>query len=163
MGIQLEGLKEGLKPKIILVSLRATTKKYLTGTRQDMKAYMNTSFKKLTSIHNILAIERNRCQQKERHTRMDDKRKDYSDPKRHLKTNCPNYYRPITCLPMMWKILTPQIREEIYYLLIKHGLFSEKKKGCCKWTGGTRELLYIDQPTINTYNANINFIYWKKK
>ena len=29
----------------------------------------------------------------------------------------PNNYRPITCLRIMWKILTAQIREKIYYSL----------------------------------------------
>ena len=33
------------------------------------------------------------------------------------KGTAPNNYRPITCLPMMCKILTAQIREEIYYSL----------------------------------------------
>ena len=32
-----------------------------------------------------------------------------------LKGTAPNNYKPITCLPMMWKILTAQIREDIYY------------------------------------------------
>ena len=31
------------------------------------------------------------------------------------KGTAPNNYRPITYLPMMWKILTAQIREKIYY------------------------------------------------
>ena len=43
-----------------------------------------------------------------------------------------NNYRPITCLPMMWKISTAQKREEIYYSLISHGLFPDKQKGATK-------------------------------
>ena len=45
----------------------------------------------------------------------------------------------------MWKILTAQIREEIYYSLTSHGLFPDEQKGCCKGSRGTSELLYIDQ------------------
>ena len=56
-----------------------------------------------------------------------------------------NNYRPITCLPMMWKILTVQIREEIYNSLTNRGMFPDEQKGCCKWSKGTAELLYIDQ------------------
>ena len=41
----------------------------------------------------------------------------------------------------MWKILTAQIREEIYYSPIKCGLFHEEQKGFIK---GTRNLLYTD-------------------
>ena len=58
-----------------------------------------------------------------------------------------NNYKPITCLPMMWEILTAQIREEINELL-SHGLFLEEQKVCCKWTRGTGELLYINQHII---------------
>ena len=46
---------------------------------------------------------------------------------------------------MIWKILTAQIREEIYDSLISCGLFPEEHKGCCKGTRGLGELIYIDQ------------------
>ena len=50
---------------------------------------------------------------------------------------------------MTWKILTVQIREEIYYSLTSRRLFPEKQKGCRKRSRGTAELLYIDQHTLN--------------
>ena len=61
----------------------------------------------------------------------------------------PNTFWPITYLPMMWKILTTQIREEIYYSLTSHGLFPSEQKGCCKGSSGTAELLCIDQHILN--------------
>ena len=45
---------------------------------------------------------------------------------------------------MMWKILTAQIRKEIYFTD-----FSEKQKGCCKESRDTGELLYIYQHSLN--------------
>ena len=42
----------------------------------------------------------------------------------------PNNYRPITCLLMMWKILTAQMREKIYYSVTSRGLFPDEQKGC---------------------------------
>ena len=65
------------------------------------------------------------------------------------KRTAPSNYRPITCLPMMWKILTAQIREEIYYSLTSRGLFPDEQKGCRKGSRGTAELLYIDQHILN--------------
>ena len=65
------------------------------------------------------------------------------------KGTAPNNYRPITCLPMMWKILTAQIREKIYYSLTSRGLFPDEQKGCRKGSRGTAELLYIDQHILN--------------
>ena len=50
---------------------------------------------------------------------------------------------------MMWKILTAQIREEIYYSLTSRGLFPDEQKGCRKGSRGTAELLYIDQHILN--------------
>ena len=48
------------------------------------------------------------------------------------KGTAPNNYRLITSLPMTWKIITAQIREEIYYSLINRRLFPEEQKGCLK-------------------------------
>ena len=39
-----------------------------------------------------------------------------------------NYYRPITCLLIMWKIRMEQTKEEIYYSLISCRLFPEVRK-----------------------------------
>ena len=61
------------------------------------------------------------------------------------KGNIPSNYRPITCLPMMWKILTAVIKEEIYASLNWRNLFPEEQKGCRKGKRGTHDLLYIDQ------------------
>ena len=78
---------------------------------------------------------------------MDDKRKNHPDPKRPPKRNYPQQIQTIICLLMIWK-LTAQIREGIYDSLISCGLFPEEQKGCCKWTRGTGELLYIDQHVL---------------
>ena len=65
------------------------------------------------------------------------------------KLTAPNNYRPKTCQPIMWKILTGQIREEIYYSLTSCGLFPEKQKGCCKGSRDTAKSFYIDQHILN--------------
>ena len=50
---------------------------------------------------------------------------------------------------MRRKILTAQIREEIYNLLISRGLFLEEQKGYRKGTRSIGQLLYIDQHILN--------------
>ena len=65
------------------------------------------------------------------------------------KGTVPNNYRPTTCLPMMWKIQTAQIRGKIYYSLTSHELFPDELKGCRKGSRGTAELLFIDQHILN--------------
>ena len=68
------------------------------------------------------------------------------DPSKGTATN---NYRQITCLQMMWKIPTAQIRENIYYSLTSRRLFPDEQKGCSKGSRGTPELLYIDQHVLN--------------
>ena len=65
------------------------------------------------------------------------------------KGTTPNNYRPIIYLPMMWKIFTAQIKEEIYYSLTSRSLFPDEQKGFGKGSRGTAELLYIDQHILN--------------
>ena len=106
----------------------------------------------------------NNCTQK---TRMDDQKENHSKPKRPPQGNCPTNYRRITSLPMMWKILTAQIREKIYYSLIIRGIFPDEQKGCRKRSRATEDLLYTDQHILNESNARrkklaMSCIYYKK-
>ena len=77
------------------------------------------------------------------------KRKTTLIQKNPSKGTAPNNYRPITCLPMMWKILTAQIREEIFYSLTSRKLFLDEQKGCRKGSRDKAELLYINQHILN--------------
>ena len=97
-------------------------------------------FKKFTSIHNRLALEINSCLQRA----LVPEWKDHIGLKDASKGTTQNNYRHISCLPIMWKILTVQIREEIYYTLTSRRLFPEEQKGCRKGSRSTAELLYID-------------------
>ena len=57
-------------------------------------------------------------------------------------------YRPITCLALMWKLLTGVIADQIYAHLHQQKLLPEQQKGCRKVSRGTNELLYIDGAVI---------------
>ena len=97
-------------------------------------------FKKFTSIHDRLALEMNRCLQDAQVPEWMTKGKTTLIQKEPSKGTAPNNYRPITCLPMMWKIFTAQIREKIYYSLTSRGLFPDEQKRCRKGSRGTAEL-----------------------
>lgn len=53
-------------------------------------------------------------------------------------------YRPITCLPTIYKLLTSIIAEKIYKHLETNNLLSEEQKGCRKKSKGCKEQLIID-------------------
>ena len=57
-------------------------------------------------------------------------------------------YRPITCLPLMWKLLTGVIIDQIYGRLDQQKLLPEEQKSCRKRSSGTNDLPYIDRAVI---------------
>ena len=64
------------------------------------------------------------------------------------KGNIASNYRPITCLPLMWKLLSGVIADQIYGHLDQQKLLSEEQKGYRKRSRGTNDLLYIDGAVI---------------
>ena len=51
-----------------------------------------------------------------------------------VKCNQASNYRPITCLPMMWKLLTGITREKLYQHLERNELLVDEQKDCKKGT-----------------------------
>ena len=61
------------------------------------------------------------------------------------KGNVVENYRPITCLPLMWKLLTGMIAEEMYNYLEQEKLLPDEQKGCKRGSRGTKHQLLIDK------------------
>ena len=72
------------------------------------------------------------------------------------KGNVASNYRPITCLPLMWKLLTGVIADQIYAQLDQEKLLPEEQKGCRKGSRGTNDLLYIDRAVIKEVKSRNN-------
>ena len=66
------------------------------------------------------------------------------------KGNVASNYGPITCLPLMWKLLTGVIADQIYANLDQEKMLPEEQKGCIVQKGSreTNNLLYIDRAVI---------------
>ena len=62
--------------------------------------------------------------------------------------NVASNYRPLTCLSLMWKLLTCVIADQIYAHLDQEKLLPEEQIGCRKDSRGTNNLLYIDREVI---------------
>ena len=54
-------------------------------------------------------------------------------------------FRPITCLPLMWKLLTAIISNEMYEYLEDKQLLPEEQKGCRRKSRGCKDQLIIDK------------------
>ena len=61
------------------------------------------------------------------------------------KGTTPGNYRPITCLPAMWKLLTGVIADEVYWHLNQQSLLPSEQKGCKKFSRGCKEQLLLDK------------------
>ena len=64
------------------------------------------------------------------------------------KGNAVDNYRPISCLPMMWKLLTGVIADGIYQYLDENQLLPEEQKGCRRRSKGTKDQLLIDKAIL---------------
>ena len=73
-----------------------------------------------------------------------------------IKGNVTSNHRPITCLPLMWKLLTGVIADQIYAHLDQEKLLPEEQKGCRKGSRGTNDLLYIDRAVIKEVKSRHN-------
>ena len=65
--------------------------------------------------------------------------------KDHSKGNAVDNYRPISCLPLMWKLLTGVIAESMYEYLERNNILPEEQKGCRRKSRGTEDQLLIDK------------------
>ena len=61
------------------------------------------------------------------------------------KANAVDNYRPISCLPLMWKLMTGTIAESIYNFLDVNDKLPVEQKGCLKKSRGTKDQLLIDK------------------
>lgn len=92
--------------------------------------------------------------------------KTYIKPKDEDTLN-PANYRPITCLPTLYKIITSCIANKIQSHLIGQNVITEEQKGCRKRSQGCKEQLIIDsivmkQAELNQRNLTICYIDYKK-
>jgi hypothetical protein len=64
------------------------------------------------------------------------------------KGNAVENYRPITCLPLMWKLMTGTIADEMYEYLENEHLLPDEQKGCRRKSRGTKDQLLIDKTIL---------------
>ena len=65
------------------------------------------------------------------------------------KGNSVDNYRPISCLPLMWKLMTGIIANSVYEYLEMCNLLPVEQKGCRRSSRGTKDQLSIDKMVLN--------------
>ena len=76
---------------------------------------------------------------------MDDHRKNSFSPKDKSEGNVASNYRPITYLPIMWKLLTGIISERLYNYLEETNTMLHQQNGCRRKCRGTKDQQQIDK------------------
>ena len=69
-------------------------------------------------------------------------------PKDPQKGSVPSNFRPITCLPIMWKLLTGIISEHVFCFLNRNELMPWEQKGCGRGSRGAKHHLLIDKAVM---------------
>ena len=64
------------------------------------------------------------------------------------KGNAAENYRPITCLPLMWKLITGIIADQMYEYLERENLLPDEQNGCRQKSRGTKDELLIDKTIL---------------
>ena len=60
----------------------------------------------------------------------------------------PGNYRPITCLPLMWKTLTGILADKLYEHLSDQDVIGDEQKGCIRNSRGTKDHLMLDKAIL---------------
>ena len=64
--------------------------------------------------------------------------------------------RPTICLPLMWKLITSIVSEDIYCFMESENLFPEEQKSCRRKSRGTKDQLLIDKAVLKDYKKEKN-------
>ncbi|MEM7264394.1 MAG: reverse transcriptase domain-containing protein [Pseudomonadota bacterium] len=109
--------------------------------------------KKLTSVHGAIAGALQECVTSGDVPEWMVKGRTVLIQKDASKGTVPSNYRPITCLPLMWKLLSGIFSEKIYAHLLQHNLLPDEQKGCRKKSRGTKDQLIIDKAILREVKA----------
>ena len=63
--------------------------------------------------------------------------------------NAVDNYRPMTCLPLIWKLLTGMISNTLYDFMENSGKLPNEQKGCRRKSRGRKDQLLIDKTVLN--------------
>ena len=67
-------------------------------------------------------------------------------------------YRPIACLPLLWKLLTGIFADKLYDHLQGNNLLPDEQKGCRRNSRGTKDQLLIDKAVLKEARAKQRFL-----
>lgn len=101
--------------------------------------------KNLTELHRRITTEMASCLQKGNVPTWMTSGRTVLIMKDQNKGAVPGNYRPITCLPIMWKTMTSVLANEVYEHLEDKNIIGEEQMGCRRNKRGTKDHLVLDK------------------
>ena len=144
----LAGVKEMDDVRVDMESIKAGVKRLSNCKAPGPDGVMGFWFKKLTSLHWSLSVWLGECMQSGEVPEWMVKGRTVLIRKDPAKGIQAGNYRPIACLPLMWKLLTGILAEVIYDHLKGQNLLPDEQKGCRKKSRGTKDQLLIDKAVL---------------
>ena len=133
------------RPKVTVEKVQKKLKSFPNWKSPGPDGVQGYWLKNFNSMHKYLAEYLHRLVQGENIPMWMTKGKTVLIQKDKGKGTVSSNYRPITCLPIVWKLLTSLIADDIYHHLETKSLLPQEQRGCRKRTKGTRDLLFIDK------------------
>ena len=115
-------------------------------------------FKKFSSLHPSLCKSLQRCLSEGDVPGWMTKGRTVLIQKDPAKGTVAGNYRPIACLPLMWKLLTGTLAGKIYDHLNANSLLPDEQKGCRKGSRGTKDQLLIDKAVLREAKIKHRFL-----
>lgn len=129
---------------VTIEELRRTIQKTHNWKAPGIDHIHNFWYKQFTSIHQHLTMQINKIiLEPQNMPQFLTQGKTYIIPKNEHTQN-PANYRPITCLPTLYKIITALITQKIDKHLIQNNILTEEQKGCRRNSKGCKEQVIID-------------------
>ena len=105
-------------------------------------------FKKFTNLHQSIARRLQECLDSGNVPEWMVKGRTVLIQKDPAKGNVASNYRPLACLPLMWKLLTGIFADKVYDHLMDNNLLPAEQKGCRRRSRGTKDQLLIDKAVM---------------
>ena len=124
-------------------------------------------FTRMTNLHDRLAIHLQECIEQGKVPEWMTLGRTVLIQKDIRKGRVAGNYRPITCLPLMWKLLSGILGEKMYEHLSTNMLLPDEQKGCRRKSRGTKDQLLIDKSIVkhcrkHQHNLSMAWIDYKK-
>jgi hypothetical protein len=80
---------------------------------------------------------------------------------RNENTDKPKNYRPITCLPMIYKLITSIMSRRMQRYIEDQNLMPKRQKGCCRGSKGCKDQLLISKAILQKCKRRKKIYVWQ--